>query len=335
MRRLMAITLALAAALTLAAAETLEIDVIDVEGGQATLIVSPSRESILIDAGWPGFDGRDADRIAAAVKRAGLSHIDYLIVTHYHRDHVGGVPALIKRVPVRTFVDHGPTVETGADAEALYNAYVEARKTGRHLQVGPGHTIPIKGVDVRVVTADGKFEQTRQGSAPNPLCTSFRSKDKDLGENAHSVGVMISFGSFRMLDLGDLMWNQEGALVCPDNRLGVVDLYLTTHHGLDSSNPPALVHAVRPRVAVMNNGATKGGSKDAWKVIRSAPRLLDFWQLHYAVDAGAEHNSPEPFIANLDETTAHGIHVSVARDGSFTVTNERTGQSKRYPPASR
>jgi beta-lactamase superfamily II metal-dependent hydrolase len=335
MRRFAGIALAVAVAAALAAADTLEIEVIDVEGGQATLIVSPARESVLIDAGWAGFEGRDADRIAAAVKRAGLSHIDYLIVTHYHRDHVGGVPELIKRVPVRTFVDHGPTVEADDDAVALYDAYVEARRTGRHLQVAPGDAIPVKGIDVRVVAANGRRLQTPPGSASNPLCGGFRSKQKDLGENARSVGVVISFGSFRMLDLGDLMWNEEGALVCPDNALGLVDVYLTTHHGLDSSNPPVLVHAVRPRVAVMNNGAKKGGSKDAWRVIRTAPRLLDFWQLHYTVDAGAEHNSPEPFIANLDETTAHGIHLSASRDGGFTVTNGRTRQSKHYPPAGR
>jgi beta-lactamase superfamily II metal-dependent hydrolase len=335
MRRSLVLIVMLASAAALGAADTLEIHIIDVEGGQATLIVSPSGESLLVDAGWPGFDGRDAERIAAAAKDAGVSRIDYLLVTHYHRDHVGGVPELVKRVPVRTFVDHGPTVETGEAATALYTAYVEARKTGRHLEVGPGDAIPIEGLDVRVVAANGARLRTPPGSAPNPLCGGFRSKDADPGENARSVGIIVGFGSFRLLNLGDLTWNAEGALVCPDNALGTVDVYLTTHHGLDASNPPVLVHAVRPRVAVMNNGAKKGGSKAAWRVINEAPRLADLWQVHYAVDAGADHNSPEPFIANLDEATAHGIRVSARRDGSFSVTNERNGHSKRYAPAAR
>jgi competence protein ComEC len=325
-----------------AAGSTLDIHLIDVEGGQATLIVSPSRESMLIDAGWPGFDGRDADRISAAAKRAGLSHIDYLVVTHYHRDHVGGVPQLVQRLPVRTFVDHGPSVETGDAPAALYAAYLDARKTGRHLQVSAGDVIPIKGIDVRVVSADGKVAVGAAGSGsqrreaePNPLCGAFKSREPDPGENARSVGTVIEFGRFRMLDLGDLTWNTEHLLACPKNLLGAVDVYVVTHHGTESSGPPALVHAIRPRVAVMNNGANKGGSKAAWRIVRDAPGLQDLFQLHYAVAGGPEHNVAEPFIANMDETTAHGIRISARPDGSFVVTNERSGQAKQYPAARR
>lgn len=315
---------------------TLDIYVIDVEGGQATLIVSPARESMLVDAGWPGFDGRDADRIAGAVKRAGLSQIDYLVVTHYHRDHVGGVPELVRRVPVRTFVDHGPTVETGEAPEALYKSYLDARKTGRHLQVKPGDVLPMKGIDVRVVAANGELlsRPLTDGTA-NPLCGSFTPGKPDPGENARSVGTVITHGRFRFLDLGDLTWNKEGDLVCPNNVLGTFDVYLTTHHGTDTSGPPVIVNAVRPRVAVMNNGAKKGGSKSAWRVVRDAPGLEDLWQVHYAVDGGADHNVSEPFIANMDETTGHGIRISARSDGSFTVTNERNGHAKQYAAARR
>ena len=334
---LLVAALVLAVSTLTAVAQTgkpLEIQIIDVEGGQATLIVSPSGESLLVDTGYPGVNGRDADRIAAAVKQAGLSRIDYLIVTHYHSDHVGGVPALAARVPIRTFVDHGPTVEQGDQPAALYKAYLETRAKGRHVLARPGDTLPVAGLDVRFVSAAGDLitKALPGAGAPNALCRDFKPGDPDPSENARSVGMVLAFGSFRMLDLGDLTWNKEHDLVCPNNLLGAVDLYLTTHHGLNLSGPAALVHAVHPRVAVMNNGAKKGGMPSAWRIIQDSPGLEDLWQLHYAVDAGADHNVPEPFIANLDETTAHGIHITAQRDGRFVVTNARNGQSKTYQP---
>ena len=329
---------AVAAAGTLAGAQgprtTLDIYVIDVEGGQATLLVAPSGASMLVDAGWPGFDGRDADRIAAAAKQAGLSRIDTLVVTHYHRDHVGGVPAIAARLPIGTFVDHGPTVEEGDQPALLYRAYLDARAQGRHLLVKPGDTIPIASLDVRVVSADGALA-TRAlpgAGAANALCRDFTPKDPDPSENARSVGMVIAFGRFRMLDLGDLTWNKERDLMCPNNLVGPIDLYLTSHHGLDQSGSPALVHAIQARAAVMNNGAKKGGVPSAWQIVHDAPGLQDLWQIHYAVDGGPSHNSPEPFIANVDETTAFGIKISAGRDGSFTVTNARNGNTKRYAP---
>ena len=313
---------------------TLDVYFIDVEGGQATLFVPPSGPSMLVDAGWSGVNGRDADRIVTVAKQAGLSRIDYLVVTHYHRDHVGGVPDLAARIPIGTFVDHGPTVEQGAAPDALFGAYVAARDKGKHLQVKPGDTIPVSGLDVRVVSAAGDLTKAplAGAGAPNPLCSAFQPKNEDPTENARSVGTVIAFGRFRMLDLGDLTWNKEHGLVCPNNLLGTIDLYLTTHHGLDQSGPGVLVHAVQPRVAVMNNGATKGGIPSAWQIVRDAPGLQDIWQIHRAVNADAAHNAPEPFIANLDETTAFGLKVSAERDGSFVVTNARNGQTKRYGP---
>lgn len=310
----------------------LEIHVIDVEGGQATLMVSPSGESMLVDTGWAGFNDRDADRIAAAVKKAGLSRIDYLVVTHYHADHVGGVPALAARVPIRTFVDHGPTVEQGEQPAQLYQRYLAVRDRARHVLARPGDTLPVAGLDVRIVSAAGQVITTPLPGAgqPNPLCRDYAPMDPDPTENARSVGVVVTFGRFRLLDLGDLTWNKEHDLVCPNNLLGTVDLYLTTHHGLNLSGSPVLVHAVHPRVAVMNNGARKGGIPSAWRIIKGSPGLEDLWQLHYAVDGGADHNVAEALIANVDDTTAHEITISAQRTGNFTVTNGRNGGSKTY-----
>lgn len=289
---------------------------------------------MLVDAGWSGVNGRDADRIAAAAKQAGLARIDHLVVTHYHRDHVGGVPELAARLPIGTFVDHGPTVEQGDQPAALFRAYVETRDKGRHLQVKPGDTIPVADLDVRVVSAAGALATSALpgAGAPNPLCRDFKAREDDATENARSVGMVFTFGRFRMLDLGDLTWNKEHDLACPNNLLGAVDVYLTTHHGLDQSGAGVLVHAIRPRVAVMNNGARKGGTPSAWQIVHDAPGLQDLWQLHRASDAGADHNAPEAFIANVDETTAFGIKISAERDGSFVVTNARTGYKKQYEP---
>jgi competence protein ComEC len=326
------LVLLMAASLGAQAEKPLQIRFIDVEGGQATLIVSPSGESMLVDTGYPGLNGRDADRIAGAVKEAGLSRLDYLIVTHYHADHVGGVPALAGRVPIGTFVDHGPTVEQGEQPAALYNAYLETRAKGRHVVARPGDTLPIKGLDVRFVSAAGDLISKPLPGAgqANPLCSGYTPHDPDPTENARSVGMVMSFGRFRLLDLGDLTWNKEHDLACPNNLLGTVSVYLTTHHGLNQSGAPVLVHAVRPRVAVMNNGARKGGNPSAWRIIKDAPGLEDLWQIHSSVEGGANSNVAEAFIANPDETTAHGIRISAQRDGSFTVTNDRNGHTKTY-----
>ena len=251
-------------------------------------------------------------------------------MTHYHTDHVGNVAALAPRIPIGTFVDHGPTVETANTR--LYDAYVEARKTGRHLQVKPGDKIPIAGLDVTVVAAGGQglAKPLPGAGAANPLCAAHTPKDPDPSENAQSVGIVIGHGRFRMLDLGDLTWNKEHDLVCPANRIGPIDLYLTTHHGTDTSGPAVLVQAVAPRVAIMNNGAKKGGSASAWRIVRDSTGLEDLWQLHYAVDGGADSNTTNDLIANVDETTAHAIKVSAQSDGSFTVANTRNGVTKTY-----
>jgi competence protein ComEC len=312
------------------AEKPLAIYFIDVEGGQATLFVTPAGQSMLIDTGFPGFEDRDLNRVLATMKQAGVSKLDYLLVTHYHLDHAGNAAALAAKVPIGTFVDHGETV--GANGKALYDGYVAARQSGKHQQVKPRDRVPIDGMDVTVVSASGNHVThalPRAGTA-NPLCASFKPRDTDPSENAQSVGTVITFGRFRMIDLGDLTWNKEQELVCPNNLIGKIDLYLTTHHGVAQSGAPVIVQAITPRVAVMNNGAKKGGSADAWQVVHDSPGLEDFWQLHYAIDAGKDHNAAEQFIANLDESTAHGIKVTANRDGSFTVQNERNGMTKEY-----
>ena len=334
MRTFFAGALLLACASLLPAAKDLEIYVIDVEGGQATLFVSPSGESMLVDTGWPGFNNRDAERIAAAAKKAGVKKIDYLVVTHYHADHVGGVPQLAAKLPIVNFVDHGKSFETGKDLDVMYKAYLAYREKGNHIEVKPGDAVPVKGLQVQIVAASGDTLQKPLPGAgqPNPTCASFQPGEPDTSENPRSIGLMVSFGDFRMVDLGDLTWDKEKELACPDNKLGTVDLYLTTHHGSKPSGWPQIVNALHPRVAIMNNGARKGGWPAAWQTLRDSPGLIDLWQLHYAVDAGKEHNSPDTFIANTDENCAgQWIRVTVRKDGSFTVLNTRNRYEKTYP----
>jgi competence protein ComEC len=314
--------------------KALQIYFVDVEGGQATLIVAPSGASILIDAGWPGFNGRDADRIVTAAKAAGLKQIDYLIVTHYHRDHVGGVPELASRMKVGTFVDHGPNLEDTDSARENYAAYQKAITGTKHLVVKPGDRIPVRGLSVQVLTAAGEHIGTALTGAgqPNPVCDSEPVAAADPTENARSLGTLISYGKFRFADLGDLTKRKERELVCPNNLVGTVDLYLTTHHGLDQSNAKAIVDALHPRVAIMNNGAHKGGMPEAWQTVHDSPGLQDLWQLHYAMDTDKAHNAPEAFIANPEEPCrGKYIKVTAEPNGRFTVLNSRNNYQKTYP----
>ncbi len=334
MRKAIGVCLFLLMAAALPAAKTLEVYFVDVEGGQATLIVAPSGQSLLVDAGWPGNDDRDARRIIEAARLAGVKKIDCLLVTHHHTDHVGGVPQLCERFPVTTVVDHGPTTESGKNAATLAEAYAKATGKLKHLVVKPGDPLPLKDLDIKVVIARGeRIDAPLPGAgAPNPLCANEKRKAEDPTENARSAGFVLNYGHFRFVDLGDVTWNKELDLMCPDNRLGTVDVYLSTHHGLDLSGPAAIVHALRPRVAVMNNGAKKGGSPSAWRIMRGSPGLEDLWQLHFALAGGRETNSPDTFIANL-EAACQGkwLKLSASRDGSFTIVNSRNGYKKNYP----
>jgi beta-lactamase superfamily II metal-dependent hydrolase len=327
--------LLIALAAPLPAAGRLEIYCIDVEGGKATLWVSPSGDSMLVDAGWPGHNHRDAERIAAAAKAAGVRKIDYLVITHFHTDHAGGVPQLAEKMPIKNFVDHGANTETGQDAEVLFGEYSRFRDKGNHIVVKPGDKVPVKGLEVEIVSSDGALIASPLAGAgagqPNPDCAGLQPPAPDRSENAHSIGMVVTYGSFRAVDLGDLTKDKEYGLVCPANKLGTVQLFMVSHHGLDQSNSAALVHALHPQVAIMNNGARKGGVAEVWQLIHDTPGLEDFWQLHYSLAAAKDHNSADPFIANIDENCqGQWLRVTVEKDGAFTVWNQRNKFEKKY-----
>ncbi len=325
----MRIILLLLIAALAASAQSLRIYAIDTEGGKATLYVSPSGESMLIDTGYAGFANRDADRIVKAANEAGVKRINHLVMTHFHADHIGGVPQLLAKLPVDHIYDHGEAVENGA----VMAAYLGARKNLPYTVLRAGDSVPVKGLQVDVVSADGKAikKAMKGGGQANPLCASYKAMEQDKGENAHSLALIITFGKLRISDLGDLFWNQEYDLACPTNLLGTVDLYMTTHHGTKTSGPSQIVHALHPRVALMNNGATKGGSVEAWSTLRQAPGLTDIWQLHYSNVGGKDHNAPEQFIANPAEAcTGEWLEVTGLIDGTVTMKNHRNGFSKTY-----
>src|SRR5713101_6819104 len=365
MRVSIALLLALALSAMVPAAQTrtpktLDIYVVDVEGGNATLFVSPSGESLLIDSGNAGAAAvRDADRIMAAVKEAGLRQIDNLITTHWHGDHFGGMAELAARIPIRQFIDHGPNVQPAAAADDfLQKTYPQIYAKATHTVAKPGSRISVAGLDVLVVTSAGETIKTALpgAGAANPSCSSFKPGENNA-EDPMSVGTFVTFGRFRTIHLGDLTKNKEFELMCPSNRIGTVDVLLGLHHGVDTSNSEVLVHALHPRVAIMNNGTRKGGQPEVMKTLHSSPGLESLWQMHFSQLSGQEYTVPGMFIANvLDEPSAampvaplsppqpgpgapaapihngraYWIKVSAQADGSFIVTNGRTGFSKSY-----
>ncbi len=310
----------------------------DVEGGGATLIVAPSGQSLLVDTGFPGNDDRDAQRIAAAAKAAGLKKIDILWITHFHVDHAGGVPALAKLIPIDKFYDHGDSIEAGTPAGAkLYEDY-KAVAQGKRVTVKPGDKIPLTGVDITALSAAGKVIDKPlpgvNGSA-NSFCTGVAQKPEDKTENSQSAGFLLTYGNFKFLDLGDLTWDREMMLACPTNKIGTVTLFQASHHGFSGgqSGSPALVWALKPQVVVVNDGATKGFDAGAYDTIAKIPAVEGIWQLHRAVRSDAAHNTSEQMIANLEQGAADqgvGVKVSVAKDGKYTVTNTRNNFSKTY-----
>jgi beta-lactamase superfamily II metal-dependent hydrolase len=346
--------------------KTLDIYFIDTEGGHSTLYVTPSGESLLIDAGNPGT--RDADRIMAALDDAGLKHVDYLVLTHYHVDHIGGVKELASRVPIKHFVDHGPTVEEPEQVAGFQDMYKELWSKADHVIGKPGAKLPMLGIEALVVTSAGEvLKRPLPGAGrPNPACTEFKLQAENTDpENRQSLGILFTYGKFRTINLGDFVWNAEPSLMCPNNPIGRVDLYMVSHHGTNQSGSEPLVHGLMPRVAVMDNGPRKGGADQTYRVLYSSPGLEDLWQLHWSYPGGLERNPAGLFIANIEDPTAlaafltapppapgagrgargglggrggHAgqafwIKASAHNDGSFTVTNSRNGFSKTYPQA--
>src|ERR1700719_4595634 len=348
--------------LRLCSAQTLNIYVIDVEGGNATLFVSPSHESLLIDTGNAGAAApRDAGRIMEAIQDAGLHQIDHLIITHWHGDHFGGLAELAPRIPIREFIDHGPNTQPGELADTfLQKTYPPLYANAKHTVVKAGDKIAMTGLDVRVVTSAGETLKTPLpgAGAANPYCANFKPGENNA-EDPQSVGIYVKYGKFRTIHLGDITKNKEFELMCPNNRIGTVDVLLGLHHGQASSNSPVLVHALHPRVAIMNNGTRKGGEPETMQTVHSSPGLEDLWQLHFSLLSGQEYTVPGMFIANgIDEQqaalpvapinapppgpgappapvhngTAYWIKLTAQPDGTFTVTNARNGFSKTYRP---
>jgi beta-lactamase superfamily II metal-dependent hydrolase len=320
---------------------TLDIFYVDVEGGAATLIVTPAGESILVDAGWPGYEGRDANRIERAMKEAGITAIDHMIMTHYHVDHYGGIPEIAKRVKINKFYDHGPmsSLDDDKDFATRYAAYRAAAKD-KTITLDPGSSIRLRQVQglppifLQVLASRGEaISSARMSGLSNSECASAAQQAEDKSDNARSVAILLRYGSFKFLDTGDMTWNIEHKLVCPQNMVGEIDLYQVAHHGMNISNNGALLRSIKPAVAIMNNGARKGGHPDTVKALRDLPMLKDLWQVHRNVTSAPDQNAPEEFIANLDEQNdeAKMIRVSVdAAKRTYTVTNDRNGKSKTY-----
>ena len=316
------------------AADTLDIYVVDTEGGKAVILLTPDGETMLVDAGYPTPDDRDTSRIVEAAQAAGIKQFDYIVVTHYDADHSGNVPQLDARIPGKVFVDHGepPATLKPESRTRYYEPYVKAIGQRQRMSVKPGDVISMDGLKITVVTAGGRaISQPLPGAGqPNPLAPAQRPTYQERDDNAGSVGLLYQFGPFRMLDLADLLSSIEHDLVCPKNLVGTVDLFMVSHHGFNVSNAKFLVHAVRPKAAILNNGTRKGGSPETLDILKSSPGLSDLWQLHYA-PAGGEKNAPPDFIANpKDPCEAKLIQVTVQRDGTFTITNTRNAFSKTY-----
>ena len=318
---------------------SLQIYFIDVEGGQATLFVTPAGQSLLIDTGWPGNNNRDADRIVAAAHDAGINKIDYVLITHYHDDHVGGAPQLAASIPIGTFIDHGENRETTDDiTQKRWLAYQQLLSSGKYQRITakPGDILPVHGIRVEVISSDGALiEKPLPGAGqPNPACANSTQPPTDKTENPRSVGTLITFGKLRILDLGDLTSDKEHQLMCPVNKVGKADIYIASHHGFSQSGSSVFVHAIAPRVAIVDNGATKGGNPSVLDIIKSSPNLAALWQLHFSEEAGPTHNTAAEFIANPSgPDAANYLKLTANPDGAFAIFNSRTNQSKQYPSA--
>lgn len=327
--------------------DPLEIYFIDVEGGQSTLIVTPEKHALLIDTGWAGqgtgfapgdpHQARDANRIVAAAQDAGIARIDFLLITHFHPDHDGGVAELAKLLPIGTFIDHERpsrwALATGPDIKPAFEAYKSVRQGHTHMVPKPGDQLPVPGIQATVVSSGATILTTPLpgAGAQNPLCASGGIAAADPFENPRSTGVLVQFGRFRFLDVGDLSGKPLYRLACPRSRVGAVDVYLVAHHGGADVADPATFAAFSPVVAILNNGVSKGGGAATFQSLHHVAGLKDVWQLHASSNAGTD-NFPELYIANLDDAKSYWIKLEAQPDGSFRIYNARTQQWKSYPP---
>lgn len=338
--------MAAAAVINAAAPQTLDIYFIDVEGGQSTLLVTPAHQSLLVDTGWAGSgttdsrpgipsDARDARRIAAAAADAGVNQIDYLLITHFHPDHDGGVVELSQLMPIQHFIDHATLpadAQRDAGTKAAYEAYLAIRNKAVHIVPKPGDRLPLAGIDATIVSsAAATLSKPLAGAGePNTACAPVAPPARDPLENPRSTGFVASFGRFRFLDVGDLSGEPLYRLACPRSLIGPVDVYLVAHHGGPDAADPATFAAFKPRVAIINNGLRKGGARETFDTLHHVPGLEEVWQLHRSEGAGDQNFSRET-TANLDESTAHWLKLTASDDGSFKVLNARTGEVKSYP----
>ncbi len=318
------------------AQESANLDIywIDVEGGAATLVVTPARESVLMDTGWPRADARDAERIRAAMNDAGIDSIDYLLFSHFHGDHVGGLPALAERVSIGAIVDHGDSVERDTDrGRALWDEYL-AVAGERRRSVVPGDKLPLERIEFSFVASHRELVDSPEPRMPNSLCDGVAPPDPDMGENGHSLGYLLSLGAFQFLNMGDMTPDREHAMACPENRLGAVDLWQVPHHGGYGAVRPELAGVLQPAVAVVNNGPRKGGTPESLAVLQGSAEIGDVWQAHRTLADDAANNTDEALIANLteeDDCEGHWIKATVQPDGrSWSITNGRTGYSRTY-----
>ena len=320
-------------------AKDLDVYWIDVEGGAATLIVTPAHESILIDSGNPG--SRDPQRIVKlATEVAKLKRIDHLVTTHYHRDHFGGAATLAKLMPIGIVHDNQRFEDMPDDpGKAYWNFPSAARK-----KINPGDKIELKQVEGPTISLKclGTRKQFIKPTDDDPtnaeLCSSMRPKDRDGSDNANSVAMLLEFGDFRFLDNGDLTWNQEAKLVCPKNMIGEVDVYQVTHHGLDSSNNPVLLNSVLPKVTIMNNGVTKGCLPEVFANLKACKSIEAMYQVHKNMRPdGKVNNTADEYIANRGKDECDGNYIKLTVTGTteeYTVSipankHSRTFKTKR------
>ncbi|MCI0358115.1 MAG: MBL fold metallo-hydrolase [Planctomycetaceae bacterium] len=327
-----------AAALAGPADKRLDIYWIDVEGGAATLLVTPAGETVLIDSGNP--QRRDADRVLKMVGDAGMKQIDHLIITHYHGDHFGGATLLASLIPIRNLYDNGQ-FDNMPDNPG--KAYFDLKADAKHV-VKPGDLLPLKQLEessasqlsLRFLGGKQKFIDPPADAADNAtVCAASRAKERDGSDNANSLVMVVTFGGWRFFDAGDLTWNQEARLVCPKNLVGQVDVYQVTHHGLDSSNNPLVLQTLEPRVAIMNNGMRKGCLPEVFANLKETKSLEAIYQVHKNLrDDGAANNVADDYIANKEPESAckgNYIKLSVAPDGkSYTVSIPTNGHERIF-----